>query len=84
MVSHGRCCCGGGVLLPVAIWVLTMLDCALTQTPPSSITKPSLRRYIGTIIGQYWSFLLLSVGQHYQGLFLFCEGIAKFDVTNNT
>lgn len=36
IVSHGRCCCGGGVFLPVAIWCLTTLDC--TQTLASALT----------------------------------------------
>lgn len=57
MVSHGRCCCGGGVLLPVAIWVLTMLDCTLTHTPSSSIIASQQS--------------LVSIRQHYSQLFLF-------------
>lgn len=57
MVSHGRCCCGGGVLLPVAIWFLTMLDCTVIHTPSLSIIASQQS--------------LVSIRQHYSQLFLF-------------
>lgn len=72
------------MLLTAAIWVLTMLNCTLNHTP--CISKPSLRYYMGSVIGQLWSVFLLSVEKQLPGVIPVLQMllIARFDVTSNT